>query len=346
MTATIKDVAKLAGVSFKSVSRVINKEGSVSNALYNKVQEAIKELHYQPNFAARRLRGDASSIGFVYSNPNSNYVIDMQQGIIDVCRNNDFELIIHPCNHINTQNTKLMASELKKMVNKSQVGGLILTPPMSESPKLLHYLDSQNILFVRIISATKAPNDKYPYVFLDDKNTAFAITKYLTSLGHKEIAFLAGEEEHKSTNERMNGYKNAIKQCDIKLNKNLILKGQYSFASGLSRTLQLLLSNSPPTAIFACNDEIAAGAVEAARQLSIKVPEQLSIVGFEDSPYSQQSSPKLTTARQPTYDIAKRAAEIIINLIRNKDIEDLYDDERNGFHPELIIRDSATHVIT
>ncbi len=333
MKATIKDVAKLAGVSFKTVSRVINREASVNPELQERVLKAVKELNYQPNLSARLLRGTASSIGFIYDNPNSNYVIEMQKGILGECRRQGYELVIHPCD----AKADDLIDEILGMVDRSRVGGLVLTPPMSETPEVLNALNKRKIKFVRILSGTQPPDDKSPCVFVDDRTAAYRITQYLIDLGHKAIAFLGGEEAHKSSGERYEGYKAALKDNKIPLEKKWVVPGEYSFESGVKRSRQLLNAEPRPTAVFACNDEIAAGTLFAARILGIEVPQQLSIVGFEDSPFSRQAWPNLTTAQQPNGTIAQHATQLLINCIRQPNTK--VDSE--GFYPQLIVRDST-----
>lgn len=336
MKATIKDVAKLAGVSFKTVSRVINKEATVGQELQDKVWKAVKELNYQPNLSARLLRGAVSSIGFIYDNPNSNYVIDMQRGILGECHRQGYELLIHPCD----AKSENIIEEVLGMVDRSRVGGLVLTPPMSEMPEILAALSKRKIKFIRILSGSHPPDNKAPCIFIDDRTAAYRITQYLIDLGHKSISFLGGEEVHKSSIERLEGYKAALKDNKIPVDKKLIIAGEYSFESGVKRTRQLLSSKQKPSAIFACNDEIAAGTLFAARIQGVDVPQQLSIVGFEDSPFSRQAWPNLTTAQQPNSLIAQRATALLIEHIRNNSNTDNAI-ESEGFYPQLIVRDST-----
>lgn len=287
MKPTIKDVAKLAGVSFKTVSRVINHEPRVDAKLQEKVWEAIKALNYQPNQAARGLRGATFSIGFIYDNPNSNYVIDMQRGILDECHRQHYELVIHPCD---TTSPKLI-DEILQMLDRSQVGGLVLAPPASEMPHVLAALSERNIKIVPIISSSEAPQSPSPCVYIDDRAAAQQITEHLISLGHKRIAFLCGDETHKSSSERLQGYYQALQAQGITPDPTLVMAGQYSFESGVTRSKQLLAMNERPSAVFACNDEIAAGTLFAARLSGIEVPQQLAIAGFEDSPFSRRPGP-------------------------------------------------------
>ncbi|UTF59876.1 LacI family DNA-binding transcriptional regulator [Gilvimarinus sp. DA14] len=333
MKPTIKDVAKLAGVSFKTVSRVINNEGTVGQELQDRVWKAVKQLNYRPNLSARGLRGAASSIGFIYDNPNSNYVIDMQKGILDECRKQGYELVIHPCDAAN----RSIVQEVQEMIDRSRVGGLVLTPPISENPEVLAAIGERNIKFVRVLSGAKAPDDLSPCIYIDDRNAAYAITDHLIKLGHRDIAFLGGDEEHQSSGERLAGYKAALEDNGIKYLAKRFLPGSYSFESGVERTRKLLTSKGEnPTAIFACNDEIAAGTLFAARIEGIDVPRSLSIAGFEDSPFSRQAWPNLTTAAQPTSTIAQKAASLLIKSLReSKKVES------EGFYPELIVRESS-----
>jgi len=338
MNSTIKDVAKLAGVSFKTVSRVMNKEPSVGEALQEKVWAAAKTLNYQPNRSARLLRGTPSSIGFVYDNPNSHYIIELQHGILAECNKQGFELLIHPCD--STAST--ICEEVVAMVFRSQVAGLILTPPLSEMPAVIDALIAKNISFVRILSGSKAPDDLSPCIYIDDRSAAFTITEHLITLGHQQIGFLGGDIAHRSSIERLEGYKAALLAHGLTVDENLIVGGEYSFESGVERTKTLLHKAADTTAIFACNDEIAAGTLFAARLMGTAVPQQLSIVGFEDSPFSRQTWPKLTTAAQPNKVIAGQAAALLINATRpaNKKDADIASREL-GFHPQLVVRDST-----
>ena len=337
MKATIKDVAKQAGVSFKTVSRVINREPSVSEELQERVWKAIEELNYQPNMSARQLRGAASFIAFIYDNPTSPYVIEMQHGILAECKRNGFELLIHPV----AAEESAVVDELLQVAGNSHVAGLVLTPPFSESREVVKALSKQGVPFVRIIAGDSKPDGQGPRVYVDDYHAAYKITEYLIGLGHREIGFLGGEEVHRSSVERLEGYKAALEANGIDPEERFVLPGQYNFESGSERTARLLGLDEPPTAIFACNDEIAAGALFAARIKHVPVPQQLSIVGFEDSPFSRQSWPKLTTAHQPNSEIAETAAHLLIETIRASRQGDETPAADQGFQPQLVVRDST-----
>ena len=336
MKTTINDVAEQAGVSIKTVSRVMNNEPSVRAPTREKVLEVVKKLNYKPNAAARNLAGTKSYVlAYVYDNPNAYYVIDMQNGILSTCNEQGYELLIHPCD----SSCKDVNEQIAAMIRKSRVAGLILTPPFSESPSFLDMLDELDVKYVRILSGNGEEDGRSPCVFIDDHQAAFNITEHLIRQGHTTIGFLGGDKDHNSSSERLAGYKAALKKHKIRIDRSLILPGKYSFESGVKGASKLLAKEQQPTAIFACNDEIAAGALFTARLMDIEVPKQLAITGFEDTPFSRQTWPPLTTAQQPTSNIASSATSMLIELTRGQKDSST----QNIFTPELVVRDSTTN---
>ena len=341
MKVTIKDVAELAGVSFKTVSRVVNDEVGVKSSMREKVQSAIKQLNYQPNLTARRLRGKSSIIGFIYNNPNSNYVITMLHGILATARENSYELVVHPCD--TTSDAKQIVEEILALISRSMLSGLVLTPPISENPTIIKMLDDAGVKFSRIVSGSKPPKDVERTIYIDDRKAAYQITEHLIRQNHSRICFLNGDPEHLSSGERLEGYKAALVDNGIAVSPELILEGHYSFESGMARAQKLMALATMPTAVFACNDEIAAGALFAARMQGIKVPDQLSVVGFEDSPFSRQTWPSLTTAKQPNDKIAGHATEILIHMLES-DADKPTDFLSHGYLPEILVRESSASI--
>ncbi|GHE95365.1 LacI family DNA-binding transcriptional regulator [Thalassotalea profundi] len=335
MKATINDVAKQAGVSIKTVSRVMNNEPSVRQPTREKVMAVVEALNYQPNLAARNLAGSkAYSIAFIYDNPNAYYVIDMQNGILQACKKLGFELLIHPCS---AKSDDLLES-ITNMIKHSRIAGLILTPPFSENPEFVQHLLALDVDIVRIMSGNEKPDDLAPCIMINDFEASLCITQHLIDLGHKDIGFIAGEAEHMSTVERLKGYKQALKNNDIPIDEQLIVQGTYSFESGVNGAKHLLTSSRKPSAIFSCNDEIAAGALFASRLMGVAIPEELSITGFENSPFSRQTWPRLTTADQPTLQIAENAANLLIATSRKQPLKNI----TTQYTPQLIVRDSTS----
>ncbi len=335
--ATIRDVAKRAGVSLKSVSRVINHEDSVREETRQRVLQAIADLNYQPDPTARSLRSARSfAIGLVYDNPNPYYVIAVQEGVLSVCRERWFGLQIHPCNSA----SPLLGEELVDLVRRSRLAGLVLAPPMSERMELVKYLADQGVHLVRILSAAEDPRDGYPCVFVDDRDAAYDITEHLIQLGHQRIGFVWGGKSHRSSWERYKGYESALHDYGIALDPDLIAEGDYSFDDGFRNARKLLAVPNRPTAIFGCNDEIAAGVIAAAKSSGLDVPFDLSVAGFEDSPFSKHSWPPLTTAKQATADIARSATLRLIAELGDRDAPSL-PHENQGFSPQLVVRGST-----
>ncbi len=339
MNATINDVAKHAGVSIKTVSRVINNEPAVRKTTFDKVQASVEALNYRPNNSARSLAGTRSyTIGFIYDNPNAYYVIDMQNGMLSECRQNHFELLIHPCNHQAAD----LEKELINLINHSRIAGVVLTPPFSEMAGVSKMLDQMRLPYVRIISGQEQAKGNESCILINDYQAAYSITEHLVQQGHRDVGFLCGGREHRSSLERLQGYQSALIDNGIKPIKRFVVDGEYSFDSGVQGAKVLLSKEKRPTAIFASNDEMAAGALFAARLMGISIPEQLSIAGFEDSPFSRQTWPKLTTAHQPNETIAQQAVSLLVAKIQGRSKEFIKEKKLlNGFCPELVVRDST-----
>lgn len=338
--ATIKDVAKRAKVSLKTVSRVINHEPAVLEATRAKVLRAIEALAYQPDPAARNLRSATPyAIGLVYDNPNPHYVISVQHGVLSVCRTAGFGLQIHPCD----SSSPRLAEELVELTRHARLAGLVLAPPMSERMPLMRHLAEAGVRFVRIISAAEDPQDGFPCVFVDDRDAAYDITKHLIQLGHRRIGFLWGGAAHHSSGERYKGYESALKDYGMPLDKKLIVAGDYSFDDGFRGARKLLALKDRPTAIFGSNDEIAAGVLAAAKSCGMEVPYELSIAGFEDSPFAKQSWPALTTAKQATEDIARHATELLLKELKApaEAGQPIRHPANKGFSPQLVVRGST-----
>lgn len=329
---TLDDVAARARVSAKTVSRVVNNDPSVRDPTRRKVLQAVAALDYRPNLFARGLSGAHSyTIGLSYDNPNAYYIIAMQQGALAACDAANFGLQVRPCDSAAPD----LAEHLRDFVRRSRISGLVLTTPVSERTAALRKLDAYHIPFVRILSATRDPDDGFPCIHVDDHGAAHAITTHLLQLGHTRIGFLRGGKHHHASAERLRGYKDALRDYGIVPGRELMIEGDYVFEDGFRGGRRLLGLADRPTAIFGCNDEIAAGALAAAQSMGLHVPYDVSIAGFEDSPFSRHSWPPLTTARQRADVIVEHATRMLIARINGGNIEN----ER--FSPELVVRGST-----
>ena len=340
----ITDVAKAAGVSLKTVSRVLNKEPSVKAKTREKVEATIKRLDYQPNSAARNLRGLKSwALGLVYDNPNAYYIMDAQEGVLDACRNAGYGLQILPTFITNEGAIELLLTQ----VRTNRLAGLILLPPMSEHTSFLEELTKNNIKYIRIISGCHPVPEADHAIQIDDRAAAVDITNHLIEQGHQRIAFLAGSVEHNSTPERLDGYKKALQNSGIAIDPELILEGEYTYRSGFDRTLSLIDKGIEFTAIFGCNDEIAAGAVTALNSRGRRIPDDVAVAGFEDSEFAHIMEPPLTTSRQSITDISRMATNLLIQELRpntNSPAGDTLVPGMNNliYTPQLIVRNSTS----
>lgn len=336
MTVTMEEVARQAGVSRKTVSRVINREPSVKPMTRERVWQAVESLHYRPDPSARSLRGAHSYVvGLAYDNPNTYYVVAMQEGALSACRELGFGLLIHP----RSMDGQHPAQDLVELVQHSRLAGMVLLPPMADDTRLLQFLEDAGVRFVRVLSASSDPGGRWPCVYVNDCDAAHGITEHLIHLGHTRIGFLWGNDIFGSSSERFKGYAAALKEYGVPLARQLVVKGNYSFEDGFRGARKLLALKQRPTAIFGSNDEIAAGVLAAARAAEVSVPYDLSIAGFEDSPFSRQSWPALTTARQDTHAIARYAARLLISTLREVDSSEVL--HNRCFTPELVVRSST-----
>jgi LacI family transcriptional regulator len=308
--ASIDDVAKAAGVAIKTVSRVLNSEPNVRDETRARVLAAVKRLNYHPSPSARSLASRRSYlIGLVYDNPGGNYTIEVQRGALARCREGKFLLLLHEVVGAGEE----LTNDVLAFANQTHIDGLILAPPLSESPEIIKALEDHGLPFTRI-----APDDlkhRSPYVDMDDEGAAREMTEYLIGLGHRRIAFIIGRPGHYASGERLKGYKAALKAHKLAFNADYVRQGDFRFDSGLEAARQILTHPSRPTAIFAANDEMAAGALMAAHEMGIAVPDQLSVAGFDDAAIARTVWPPLTTINQPTYDLSYKAADLLLESL-------------------------------
>lgn len=311
--ATIDDVARLAGVSIKTVSRVVNQEPNVRDETRARVESAIAALNYRPNLSARNLASLRSHlIGLIYDDPSAyeipsaGYVIRMQLGALRACRTANYELLIHPCEY----NSRKIGDEIRELIEQARPDGIILAAPLSNVPRIVKAIEATGTRLVRLSPGT-ASGGQYA-VATNDREISAEMTCYLASLGHKRIAFIKGHANHKAVGNRYLGYRDGLKQSGIGFDESLVVAGDNSFEAGESCGKRLLELRNPPTAIFAANDDMAAGVLRAADLLGINVPDQVSIAGCDDISLARQLCPTLTTIRQPLSAMAERAALMLI----------------------------------
>ena len=305
--ATINDIARLAGVSKKTVSRVINQSPFVKEGTRARIDAVIQQIGYIPDPQARGLAFRRSFlIGLVYDNPNAQYIVNSQEGVLDALRGSGFELVVHPCDRLSED----FVPGVRRFVERQKLHGVILLPPVSEDQALARALEEIDCQFVRLASVRLDNTTRM--IVSSDRDAAAEAATYLEALGHHRIGFIAGPAHHRSAHERKGGFMDALEKRGVTLPPELIVDGAYSFESGVACAEALLARRPRPTAIFASNDEMAAGVYKAAFRLKIAIPDELSVVGFDDSPVASRLSPALTTVRLPIRDMARLAASTLI----------------------------------
>lgn len=332
-TATIKEVAALAEVSQMTVSRVLNDQSVVRESTRKKVQAAIRQLNYRPNIMARNLAGRTGMfIGLIYRNPSYGYLSEFLLGALNACRELGHYLIVEEP-FLDQEMVDLETIE-KRFLDTS-IQALIVVPPLSDDPELIDTLERTGISFVCV--SPKLDAYEGPSVRMDDRDASQEMTEYLMSLGHKRIGFISGPPDHKSSELRIGGFEKALRAGGQKLDKSLVFQGDFTYVSGMERAAEMLAMKDAPTAIFASNDDMAAGAIAAAHQAGLRVPEDVSIVGFDDTKNASAMWPPLTTVRQPIREMARSAIEILAS--KGKSTKQVL--THTVLDHELVIRKSA-----
>ncbi|USI71486.1 LacI family DNA-binding transcriptional regulator [Sphingomonas morindae] len=310
--ATITDVAREAQVSIKTVSRVFNDEPNVRPATRDKVRAVAKDLDYHPNAAARSLAGRRTHLlGLAYGSVSPNYVYDIQKGAAARLEADRYRLVVMPF-----VEGEEAPARMRALARTSAVDGLVLVPPLGDDAATLAAIEQSGLPYVRI--APTRGESRAPDVSMDDRAAVDDVVAHLAALGHRRIAIVRGRPNHSSTAIRFAAFKESLERRNLAYRAELSVEGDYTFASGLEAGRQLLALAEPPSAIFASNDDMAAGVLSAAHEAGVAVPRRLSIVGFDDSTIAQVVWPRLTTIHQPTCDMAHAAVDALLALIQGR----------------------------
>lgn len=315
--ATINDVARLAGVSKKTVSRVINRSTLLNDDTRERVEKVIAEIGYVPNPQARALALRRNFlIGLIHDNPNPHTVLNVQQGLLEVLRDTEFELIVHPVD----RGSPTLLDDIRRFVERQRPFGVMLLPPISENDSLAALCTEYGARYVRMGSA--AFDDGAHMVASNDREAVRGAVAHLIEAGHSRIGLVLGPHGFRSAFERQQGYELALEDAGIPVQRTLIAQGDYTFESGM-RAAERLLDLSPrPTAVFSSNDTMAAGVLHTARQRGLEIPRDLSIVGFDDTSIASQIWPPLTTVRWPIATMARAAALKLIGEVEGDEAAD------------------------
>jgi LacI family transcriptional regulator len=308
---TIEDVARMAGVSAMTVSRVINDEGNVRDTTRAAVEDAIRRLNFSPNSAARSLAaGQSIHIGLLYANPSAAYLSQFLIGALEGARRASCHLVIEVCE---SEGADEQAAATRRFLT-TEVEGVVLPPPLSESQPILAELAAAGIPAVTV--AMGRPREDALNVRIDDFAAAQEMTSHLIGLGHRRIGMIKGHPTHIASFERMRGFRAALEAHGLDPDAAPAEQGYFTFRSGIVAAERLLAREDRPTAIFAANDDMAAAAIGVAHRHGLVVPDDLSIVGFDDTAPATTVWPELTTVRQPISAMAEAAVELLLARLR------------------------------
>ncbi len=303
---TVHDVAKRADVAPITVSRVINNSGYVSQATRKRVEAAVKELGYIPNTLARGLRSKrTNTLALVVTDITNPYFTLMARGVEDVAGDSGYTVI-----YSNTDESEAKEEKYANILAQRQVDGVLLVPA-GGNEKTIKFLVSNGISVV--VLDRRVPGVYIDFVRSDSEEGAYHLTNLLIRLGHKRIAFITGPNGVSTSADRLAGYRRALTGAGFK--NEIVYYGLYNQQSGNELTKQAMAQSPKPTAIFGANNFIMIGIIKALRDLNIYVPENVSVVGFDDLPESMLVKPFLTVARQPAYEMGRLATELLLKRI-------------------------------
>ncbi|HUN72599.1 MAG TPA: LacI family DNA-binding transcriptional regulator [Steroidobacteraceae bacterium] len=311
---TIKDVARHAGVSAMTVSRVVNGSKSVSAETRAAVERAVQALAYSPNLAARNLASERGErLGLLYGNPSSAYLSEFLVGALEAATRHDVQLVLEKC-----EPTSVASRRAVRLLSGTVVG-VVLPPPLCDSCVVRGELSAARVPVVTVASGR--PVADAMCVRIDDYSAALEMTRYLISLGHERIAFIKGHPNQSVSEERWRGFTAALEDASRARRGGRppprMEQGFFSFRSGLDAARKLLAADPPPTAVFASNDDMAAAVIAEAHRLGLDVPRDLTVVGFDDTLIASTIWPELTTIQQPISRMAAEAVDMLVTAVRS-----------------------------
>ncbi|OAS86221.1 LacI family transcriptional regulator [Metabacillus litoralis] len=325
----MSDVAKLANVSPATVSRVLSNPELVSKETRQKVLDVINEVNYKPHIVARQFRTKETKIILVVvPDITSAFFSKVLRGIEHVAVNNGYQVILG-----DTENDIEREKEYINLLLQKQADGMVLLTARLNKTNLEEISEH----FPMVLACEYMDGLNVPTVSIDNISSARKATEHLIKLGHTKIAHITGPINVILSRDRMRGYQQAMMSHELDIDSAYIQEGDFSFESGYNQTLKLLALENPPTAVFAFNDEMAMGAIKAAKDSGLKAPEDLAVVGFDNVKMSSVIEPNLTTINQPKYEIGKKAMELLLKLINGESINK----KKFVMKDELIIRESC-----
>lgn len=311
---TIRDVAKAAKLSTTSVSRYLNGDIVLPRTSATRIKRAVRELNYQPNRLARNLSlGQSKMVGLIIPDISNPFFATVACAVEEVAFEAGYGVLL--CNTQNDRNRELSYLQL---LSGRQLDGIIFLTSHAEDPELAEILhQNRNVVLIdEDVTGVSAPR-----IFSENRTGGYLATRHLLDYGHRRIAFIGGPKNLLSTQERFTGFKKALEEGSLKPISRLIRFGPYTSEFGRQATLAFLSSGRRPTAIFASSDYVALGVLNAAHKMGLRIPESLSLIGFDDMPLAELLQPPLTTIRQSARELGARGTRVLLNVIAGQRIE-------------------------
>ena len=324
---TIQDVANAAGVSVSTVSRVLNGKVDVASETQKHVRSVIDELGYTTNLAARSMRSFKKNlVGLIMPDIAYPFAFEVMRGVNQAIAESEFDLLLYTTGDVRKSGRASHEQKFVSLLNNSITDGAIVVAPVTGE-------FSSDAPIVSIDPLMSNPH--YPSVHATNYKGATDAMNYLLSLGHTRIGFISGRAELESSTRRLKGYRDALEKAGISIDEKLIASGDYTTESGIKCTRELLSLDEPPTAIFASNDQSAMGVYQVAQELDLRIPDDLSVIGFDNIMESKYL--KLTTVDQFIYEMGFVATQMLIKLINGEEL----DSQTYKMQTQLVIRESC-----
>lgn len=334
MPATIRDVARLANCSIKTVSRVVNNEPYVAEETRVKVRSAIRAVGYAPNLSARRLAQNKSFMICLLLYPGYySQGSEMLTRIMDIGYEENYDILIQPYFPLHSRSKK----KLMNLINEHRIDGFVVTPPLDADVFVADLITTYKVPQVQINPISH--EESIPFVAGEDFKGAYLMTEYLLSLGHRRIGFFTGPRNMRASADRLSGYKTALSENSIIFDEQLVRNSEWTFDGGYTLAKMMHEMPASPTAIFAGNDEAAYGVIYAAQEMGLRIPEDLSVCGYDDLGLSKSIWPGLTTVHQPSDEMVEQATQLLINILKGKNVSQTM----ITIQSHLIIRGSTSH---
>jgi len=330
-TVTIQDVAKTAGVSVSTVSRVLNAKVDVASETQDRILSVIDDLGYTTNLAARSMRSQKKNlVGLIMPDIAYPFAIEVMKGVNRAIAESEFDLLVYTTGDVRKSGRASHEQKYVSLLTNSISDGVIIVAPVAGDFNIDAPIVSIDPL---------ASNPNYPSVHATNYQGAVEAMEYLLGLGHKRIGYISGRAELESSNRRLMGYRASLEKAGIPIDEKLIASGDYTTATGVSGAQQFLALENSPTAIFASNDQMAMGVFQVAQELGIRIPDDLSVIGFDNITESRYMG--LTTVDQFISDMGFVATQMLIKLINGVAL----DDQTFKMQTQLVIRNSCKQYV-